>query len=107
MVDSEVVQIQWERARPGLAKDPTRGFQHGERCCWKAGTIQLGMGALVKDPGPPKLGTWVSKQPLTIPVSGAADSGLQSGLVRTNDQRTRRSRANEKARYVQAQIVFP
>ena len=66
MVDSEVVQIQWERARPGLAKDPTRGFQHGERCCWKAGKILLSMGALLKDPRPPKLETWVSKQPLTI-----------------------------------------
>ena len=68
-------------SQTGLAKDPARCFQHGERCCWRAGKIQLGMGALVKDPGPPKLGTWVSKQPLTIPVSGITDSGLRSGLV--------------------------
>ena len=68
-------------SQTGLEKDPARGFQHGERCCWETGKILLSMGALVKDPGPPKLGTWVSKQPLTIPVSGITDSGLRSGLV--------------------------
>ena len=55
-------------SQTGLEKDPARGFQHGERCCWEMGKILLSMGALAKDSGPPKLGTWVSKQPLTIPV---------------------------------------
>ena len=97
-------------SQTGLAKDPARCFQHGERCCWRAGKIQLGMGALVKDPGPPKLGTWVSKQPLTIPVSGTTDSGLRSGLVTRygwSGQMTNEPgavRADERARYVQAQI---
>ena len=72
-------------SQTGLEKDPARGFQHGEQCCWEAGKILLSMGALVKDPGPPKLGTWVSKQPLTIPVDGAADPvcgpGSSFGMV--------------------------
>ena len=72
-------------SQTGLEKDPARGFQHGERCCWEAGKILLGMGALVKDPGPPKQGTWVSKQPFTIPVGGAADPvcgpGSSPGMV--------------------------
>jgi hypothetical protein len=37
------------------------------------------MGALVKDPGPPKLGTWVSKQPFDHSICGAEDLGLQPG----------------------------
>ena len=72
-----------------------RGFQHGERCCSscrEAGTILLSMGALAKDPGPPKLGTWVSKQPLDH--SSQWSRRLRSAvrvhhpvwLVRTNDQ---------------------
>jgi hypothetical protein len=53
----------------------------------------------------------VSKQPLTIPVSGAADSGLRSGLVTRygwSGQMTNEPgavRADEKARYVQAQML--
>ena len=44
------------KSQTGLEKVPARGFQHGERCCWKVGTILPSMGALAKDPGPPKLG---------------------------------------------------
>ena len=97
------------RERPSPSR---RGFQHGERCCWETGKILLSMRALVKDPGPPELGTWVSKQPLTIPVCGAADSGLRSGFITRpgygwSGQMTNKPgafRADERTRCVQAQI---
>ena len=70
-----------EKSRTGLEKVPARGFQHGEQCCWKAGKILLSMGALVKDPGPPKLETWVSKQPFDHSTCGAAHFGLRPGFI--------------------------
>ena len=84
-------------SQTGLEKDPARGFQHGERCCWEMGKILLSMGALAKDSGPPKLGTWVSKQPFDH--SSQWSRRLRSAvrvhhpvwLVRTNDQQTRRA----------------
>ena len=85
------------KSRTGLKKDPARGFQHGERCCWETGKILLSMGALAKDPGPPKLGTWVSKQPFdhsskwSRRLRFAVRVHYPVSLVRTNDQQTRRA----------------
>ena len=71
-------------SRTGLEKVPARGFQHGERCCWETGKILLrvSMGALAKGfLGHPSWGLGCQINLLTIPVSGAADSGLRSGFI--------------------------
>jgi hypothetical protein len=62
MCGSEVVMVPWERAGPSSRKSQPEASNTGDGVVGRRapGKILLSMGALLKDPGPPMLGTWVS-----------------------------------------------
>jgi hypothetical protein len=93
----------WERVQVQDSEIEDDWFlksKHGELCCWETGWILLSMGALVKDPGPPKLGTWdqvLGVQATFRPfhlwsrrLRSVARVHHPVWLVRANDQRARR-----------------
>ena len=110
MCGSEVVRVQWERARPGSRKTQPVASNTGNGVVGRRGRSCSAWEHWQRILGHPSWGLGCQSNLLTIPVSGVADSGLRSGFITRygwSGQMTNKPgalRADEKARCVQAQI---